>query len=131
MTTRTVQRLACAAVLAVAAVGCASVNVSTVRYIGAPRLAPTDPNAVEILRRVPRRPHEKLGQVVLQPSGNPPVEDLEKAIRTAAAQMGADAAVLVFDRTRRVGTVVEGPWWDRTAYPVYGRRIVAVAIHYR
>ena len=34
-------------------------------------------------------------------------------------------------RPRRIGTVVEGRWWNRTARPIYGRKIVAVAIRYR
>jgi len=32
---------------------------------------------------------------------------------------------------RRIGMVYEGPWWDRRAYPLVGRKIVAVAIRYR
>ena len=79
----------------------------------------------------PRRPHEKLGEVYLEPSGNPAVAEMEQAIRTEAAKLGADAAVLVYDRTKRIGTVYQGPWWARSSYAVYGRRIVAVAIHYR
>jgi hypothetical protein len=40
--------------------------------------------------------------------------------------MGADSTVLVFDKTRRIATVVKGPWWARSAHTVYGRRIFAV-----
>jgi len=111
--------------------GCASISVSSTRYIGAAEVPPTDPRAVEILRHPPHRAHERLGEVMLEPSGRPPVAELEQAIRSEAAKLGADAAVLVFDRTKRIGTVVEGPWWARSAHPVYGRRIVAVAIRYK
>ncbi len=117
--------------LAVGALGaCTTISVSSTHYLGVPEYPATDPAAVEILRRPPHRPHERLGEVVLEPSGSPAVFDMEQAIRVEAAKMGADAAVLVLDRTKRIGTVVEGPWWSRTAHPVYGRRIVAVAIRY-
>lgn len=110
--------------------GCATVSVSSMRYLGVPQFSPTDPATVEILRHVPRRPHEKLGEVFLRPSGNPPVAEMEQALRGEAAKMGADAAVVVYDRFRRIGTVIQGPWWARSSSPVYGRTIVAVAIRY-
>ena len=122
-------------VLAVAAVagisGCASVNAESERYIGAPQFAPTNPASVEILRREPHRPHVQLGEVILSPSGDPDVAELEKGIREEAAKLGADAAVLVYDKTKRVGTVYSGGWWVRSATPIYGRKIVAVAIRYK
>jgi hypothetical protein len=59
------------------------------------------------------------------------VERLERALREEAATLGAEAAVVVRDSTRRVGTFVTGPWWSRSHTPVYGRVIVAVAIRYR
>lgn len=110
--------------------GCTTISVSSTRYLGLPQLGPTDPNAVEILRQPPRRPQERLGEVVIEPSGNPSAGEMELAIRSEAAKMGADAAGLVCDNTKRIGTIVEGPWWARSAQPVYGRRIVAVAIRY-
>jgi hypothetical protein len=114
-----------------AAASCSSVSASSERLIGSPAYPPTSPAAVVILRREPRKPHERVGHVFVEPSGGPPVEEIEKAIRTEAARLGADAAVIVFDRTRRVGRVYQGPWWDRTTYPIYGRKIIAVAIRYR
>lgn len=45
--------------------------------------------------------------------------------------LGADAAVLVYDKFKRVGTVYQGPWWGRSSYAVYGRKIVAVAIRHK
>jgi hypothetical protein len=111
--------------------GCSTVSVSSHRYLGAPNFPPTDPAKVEILRHQPSRPHEQLGEIVLRPSGEPDVARLEQALRVEAAKMGADAAVVVSDRTRRIGTYVDGWWWTRHAYPVYGRVIVAVGIKYR
>ncbi len=115
---------------AMALSGCTSVNEEEIRYIGVAPVPPTSAVSVEILRREPHRPHERLGEVILNPSGSPSVADMEQAIREGAARLGADAAVLVFDRTHRIGTVVEGPWWSRTARPIYGRKVVAVAIKF-
>src|SRR5215831_7035983 len=104
--------------LAAGSVSCASVSASSERLIGAPSFPPTRPETVLILRREPRKPHERIGHVFIEPSGSPPVTEIEEAIRTETARLGGDAAVIVFDRTRRVGTVYEGPWWDRRAYPI-------------
>jgi len=134
MTIATARKLGMDVALGVATVAlsaCSTISVSSTRYLGVAQFAPTDPNSVEILRREPRRPHEKLGEVYLEPSGSPPVAEMEQAIRREAAKLGADAAVLVYDRTKRIGTVYQGPWWARSSYAVYGRRIVAVAIRYR
>jgi hypothetical protein len=120
-----------AATLAASCVSCSSVSASSERLIGSPAYPATRPENILILRREPRKPHVRLGHVYIEPSGTPPVEDIEKAIRDEAAKLGADAAVIVLDRTRRVGTVYEGPWWDRHAYPITGRKIVAVAIKYK
>lgn len=133
MTITSSSRVAIATALVVATIGiaaCTTVSVSSTRYLGVPQFAPTDPNTVEILRRVPNGPHEKLGEVFLQPSGRPPVAEMEQALRTEAAKLGADAVVVVYDKFKRIGTVIQGPWWARSSYPVYGRTIVAVAIRY-
>jgi hypothetical protein len=134
MTIGMTRRIGVVAGLVLATVGlsaCRTVSVSSTRYPGVPQLAPTDPATVEILRREPRRPHEKLGEVYLEPSGSAPVAEMEQAICMEAAKLGADAAVLVYDKTKRIGAVYQGPWWARSSHAVYGRRIVAVAIHYR
>lgn len=111
--------------------GCATVNASSERYLGVPQVAPTDPASVEILRREPKRPHVQIGEVSLSPSGGAAVADLERALRVEAAKLGADAAVVVQDRTKRVGTFVSGGWWMHQRTPVYARQIIAVAIRYR
>lgn len=128
------RRLALAALLAALVTplsGCATVDVASERYLGVPQFAPSAPASVEILRREPKRPHVQLGEVFLSPSDGAEVADIEKALREEAARLGADAAVVVQDRTKRVGTYVTGSWWVRYRTPVYGRQIVAVAIRYQ
>ena len=119
-----------AGALAVSLAGCASVDVASERYLGAPQFAPTAPASVEILRREPKRPHVQIGEVFLSPSDGAKTGEIEKALREEAARLGAEAAVVVQDRTKRIGTYVSGGWWVRYHTPIYARQVVAVAIRY-
>jgi hypothetical protein len=110
--------------------GCSWVSVQSKQYLGVPTYPPTDPAAVEILRSEPLRLNERLGEITLEPQGNPTVQEMEAKLRQAAAKMGADAVVIVADRTMLMGGVAMGPWWGRQLNPVYGRVIVGVAIRY-
>ena len=110
--------------------GCSTVSVSTNQYLGIPAYPPTNPASVEILRTEPLRPHERLGEITLEPQGDPPVTKIEEKMREAAAKMGANAAVLVVDRTMRMGAVVTGGWYGRQISPNFQRVIIAVAIKY-
>ena len=111
-------------------VACATVDTMSTPYIGAPHPPPTDPAQVAILRAPPTQPHDGLGEVVVDASTQPaaPIAQIEDKLRTEAAKMGADAIVVVVDRVQPVGVYVYGPWG---ADPVFGRRIVGVAIKYR
>jgi len=111
--------------------GCSSVSAESHRYIGTPESPPTDAAKVQILRHEPKRPHVKLGEIALTPSGEPDVAEIEKALREEAAKLGGDAAVLVYDRTKRIGTYVTGGWWVQYASPIYGRAIIAAAVKYK
>jgi hypothetical protein len=110
--------------------GCATVSADSTRYIGAEQFPPSDPSRAEILRHEPKRPHERIGEIVLRPSGDPDVARIESRLREETAKLGGDAAVLVYDKTRRMGTVVTGNWWMRYHTPIYGRVIVAVAVKF-
>ena len=110
--------------------GCNYVTVNTKPYLGVPQYPPTNPASVEILRTEPLQPHDRLGEIYLEPTGNPSVTEMEQKLREAAAKMGADAAVLVADRTMRMGATVTGPWYGRQVSPDFQRVIIAVAIRY-
>ena len=110
--------------------GCSLVTVESQRYLGVPTYAPTNPAQVEILRTEPTRPNVRLGEISLEPQDHPPVSEIEEKLRTAAAKMGANAAVIVADKTQIIGAWVTGPWFAREADPIYGRVIIAVAIRY-
>ena len=83
-------------------------------------------------RPAPTRAHVRLGEVQAEPSSDSvPVTEIEAALRKAAAKMGADAAVVVYDRTQTTGAYVTGPWWGRSVQTVQGRVIIVVAIKYK
>lgn len=116
---------------ALALAGCASVDVFSERYLGVPAVAATAPASVEILRKEPKRLHVQIGEVVASPKDGATTDEIELALKTEAARLGANAAVVVQDRTRRIGTSVSGTWWVRYHTPIYARQIVAVAIRYQ
>jgi len=111
------------------ATGCNTVSTSRVQYLGGPKLAPTDPAQVQILRTEPTRPHIRLGEIRAEPySDNVEVSKIEDTFRKQATKLGADAAVVVYDRTQVTGAYVTGPWFGRSVQEIQGRVIVAVAI---
>ena len=121
-----------AAVALVALTGCNTVSTSVRQDIGGPTYAPSDPAQVQILRAPPTRPHVRLGEVTAQPSSDSvSAVEIEAALRKAAAKMGADAAVVVYDKTQTTGAYVTGPWWGRQVQTIQGRVIIAVAIKYQ
>jgi hypothetical protein len=114
-------------------ISCAHVSTTTTQYVGAPHQPPSDPAKVELLRTQPTRPHDRLGEIVVDASTDPapPITEVEEKLRKAAASIGADAAVIVYDRVQPVGVFVSGGYWNRTATTITGRKLVGVAIKYR
>ena len=112
---------------------CATVDVTTTQYVGAPRFQPTEPTAVQILRTEPTAPHDRLGEIMIDASTDPapPISEVEEKLCKAGAKLGADAVVVVYDRIQPVAAYVSGPWWGRSIETVSGRKLVAVAIRYR
>ena len=112
--------------------GCNTVSTSVRQDIGGPTFPPSNPALVQILRTPPTRPHVRLGEVTAEPSSDSvPVTEIEAALRKAAAKMGADAAVVVYDKTQTTGAFVTGPWWGRSVQTIQGRVIIAVTIKYQ
>ena len=123
--------MTCAVIVAALLTGCApSVSVQSKQYLGVPMYPPTDPAGVAILREPPMRPHERIGEITLEPDDNAPVSMIEQKMQQAAAQMGADAVVIAVDRTMRMGATISGPWYGREISPNLQRVIIAVAIKY-
>lgn len=114
------------------AAACSSVQARSIHFVGRPEYPPTDPATVEILHRPPMRPHDVLGQIVVEPEGNPSQEAIEEKIREQTAAMGGNAAIIVHDSLQRVGSVwTGGPWWGGgQIQPVMGQVISAIVVHY-
>jgi hypothetical protein len=120
-----------AAALALAA--CVTLSATSIPYVGAPRPPAVDPATVQIMRTVPSRPHDQLGEIIVDASIEPapPIADVEAKLRSEAAQLGADAVVVVLDRVQPVGAYVAGPYWSRSVQTIAGRKLVGIAIKYR
>jgi hypothetical protein len=96
---------------------CAHIDATTTQYIGVPRFPAGDPKAVEVLRSEPMRTHDRLGEILLDISVDPPAEvaDIEQRLREESAKMGGNAVFVVRDLVN----------------PDVGRKLIAVAIRYR
>ena len=111
--------------------GCNTVSMNSHQYLGVPSYPPANPADIQILRKEPTRPHLQLGEVRAEPSSDSvSAEKIETALRNAAAKMGADAVVIVLDRTEVTGAMVTGPWYGRSVQQITGRVIIGVAIKY-
>ena len=110
--------------------GCNTVSVQSKQYLGVPSYPPTDPATIQILQTQPTAMNVRLGEITIQPNGNPTKAAIEQKLRMAASQMGASAVVIVADQTMVYGATVMGPWWGRTVTPDVGRVIIGVAIRY-
>ena len=128
-------------VLACGLCSCSTIGTHTAQYVSVPPQPPTTPNHVKILRSQPAGPYEELGTIVVDGSTEPipPPERFEEALRQQAADLGADAAVVVSDRVQPDGLVGDlppseyyrvGEYWTRSVETDSGRQIVAVAIKY-
>jgi len=57
--------------------GCTYVSVETRKYLAVPSYPPTNPTAVQILRSEPTTQHERIGEISLEPQGNPSIQEME------------------------------------------------------
>jgi hypothetical protein len=96
---------------------CAYVDATTTQYVGVPRFQPSDPKTVQILRGEPMQPHERLGEILLDISVDPPpdIGEVEQRLKEEAASWGANAVFVVRDQVM----------------PGVSRKLIAVAIRYR
>ena len=101
--------------VALLSAGCSSVAVRTVRFTEVQTYPATYPDLVEVLRAAPMRPHARLGEVYVEPEGDASAEAIEAGLQKGAAPLGADAVVIVADRTLKMGALVETSWEKRDA----------------
>ena len=88
----------CFALLALMLAGCIPyVDATSTRYAGVEKFSPTDPATVQLLDREPKQRHDRLGEVKLDISMDPPaaVADIDARVREEAAKMGANAIYII------------------------------------
>ena len=105
------------AALAVLVASCAYVDATTTQYLGVPRFPASDPKTVQILRGEPMQPHDRLGEILLDISVDPPpdIGEVEQRLKEEAASWGANAVFVVRDQVM----------------PGVGRKLIGVAIRLR
>jgi len=103
---------------------------ASTQYLGVPSYSPTDPLSIQIVRQPPTAPNVRLGEITVEPQGNPTQEAIEAKLQQSAGKMGANAVAIVADRTMVTGAKVMGPWGGRSVTPDMGRVIIGVAIRY-
>ena len=121
-------------VLAAFAAACAP-GLRVYHFRGAPGFSPTRPEAVDLLRAEPRRPHVAFAEIRYDPPPRASRYEVEWRLRNKGARIGADALVIEMDTLFREG-VWPGPYGSyrgRRVRRVVRREhiIVAIAIRYR
>jgi hypothetical protein len=116
-----------------AGTGCSYYRSATMGYLGAPPATPTDPAQIDILQSPPSRPHDRLGEIVVNASLDPAPDraKIEARFRREGARLGADAVFIVQDQAQPTGWWMTGPYWSPSVSTVNTRVIVGVAIKYR
>jgi hypothetical protein len=136
-----VGKLSLCVALAFSVTSCSTIGARTTPYATAPQLPSTSPYHVKILRDQPPGPYQELGTIVVDGPTEPmpPPEKFEEALKQKAADLGADAVLVVSDRVQADGLVGDlppsdyylvGEYWTRSIETISGRQIVAVAIKY-
>ena len=121
-----------AAAVLLLTIGCQSVSTTSTQYVGVQKFPPTDPANVQILRTEPTGRIIKLGEVRAEPSSESvDVTKIETALKTQGAKLGADAVVVVYDKTQVVGAQVVGGWLNRSIETEQGRVVIGVAIKFQ
>ncbi|MBV9190839.1 MAG: hypothetical protein JOZ85_10180 [Betaproteobacteria bacterium] len=75
----------------------AYVDATSTRYDGMDTFLPIDPASVQVLDREPKQRHDRLGEVKLNISLDPPatVADIDNKLREEAGKMGANAIYII------------------------------------
>ena len=121
-------RILALAVLALILVSCSPVKVRL--FPGAPRFAATSPEAVDLLRREPPRPHVAFAEIVYKTSPRVGRHEVDWVLRERAARLGADALIIEVDNIYRESVWIS-PYRRVRRFPRYERVIVGIAIRYR
>jgi hypothetical protein len=119
-------------VLVLVCAGCSGITASTHAYLGIPKYPPIDPNKVQILREEPKQPIDRLGEIILGAEGGVNRDALEKELKRRAAELGANAVIVVYDKTHVFPVVYVDWYWGPSGVSSETHRdIVALAVRYK
>ena len=110
--------------------GCASIDTYSHAYLGSPQYPPTDPSRVQLITSDPKAAERnRLGEISMDIEGKPSREKLEAKLKEEGAKLGANAVVVVSDRTRLFPNYNYGWGWGSTGETFeFHRDIVGVAV---
>lgn len=91
---------------------------------------PTDPARVELIPWAPLRVYQRLGEITITPSPQSTRQDLDTALREAAAAVGAHAVFIVSDHRHQLEMIQVDPLLEEKLARYPTNSIVAVAIRY-
>jgi hypothetical protein len=88
---------------------------------------------VQLTRVQPERPYQALGEIVVETSMNPGLDEeaIEKRLRSGGAAYGADAVLITLDRVMPAAEDMDNSSASRRRDTDWKRRVVGVAIKYR
>jgi len=119
-------------VAAMICAGCTGITASTHAYLGIPKYPPIDPAKVQILKEEPKQPIERLGEIILSAEGGATRDALEKELKERAGALGANAVIIVYDKTHVFPVVyVDWYWGPSSVSSEMNRNIVGVAVRYK
>ncbi len=114
---------------------CASIDITTTPFIGAPHVPPTNPDSVVILQSAPKQTdtYERLGEIRLDATSSPapPITEIEARLRKEAAKLGADAVIVILDRIQPIAAYYSGGYPVQSLNTVTGHRFIGIAIKYK
>ena len=111
------------------AAGCTS--TSSIRNPSAAQYAPTDVHRVQLIPWASHRPHETLGEIVVNPAESASWQEIDLELREAAAELGAHAIYIVWDPRKRFSSVQVDPVTADQKEHYSADSIVAVAIRFK
>jgi len=98
---------------------------------GVAKFASTDGARVQLIPWASHRPHEKVGEIIIEPSKGASWQEIDQELRQAAADLGAHAMYVVWDPQKRFSSVQVDPIASDQQPTFPPNSIVAVAIRFK
>ena len=121
----------CGLVLVLASLSTGCTTTKSQAEPGSESFADTDVARIQLVPWAPLRPHQKVGEIIIEPARGATWQEIDLELRQAAADLGAHAMYVVWDPKQRFSSVQVDPDTSehRSHYPANG--IVAIAIRFQ